>query len=146
MSDPRQNERLNDLVIRLYRSLLQYTNECWPWGGDKEEIEQSTIADLAADQLHHLQPLADLVLARSQNFDYGIYPMEYGELHYVALEYLMHELLRDEAGLIDSLEREHAAATGDAELTAILGNLIEAERHHLTKLKELAAKAPAALS
>lgn len=146
MNDPLQNQRLNDLVIRVYRSLLQYANECWPWGGAQEETEQKTVAELAADQLHHLEPLAELVLARSQTIDYGIYPMDFGELHYVALDYLMHELLQNQSGLIATLEREQAAAVADAELTAILDDMVAAERQHVAKLKELAAKAPAALS
>ena len=114
MNDPLQNQRLNDLVIRVYRSLLQYANECLPWGGAQEETEQKTVAELAADQLHHLEPLAELVLARSQTIDYGIYPMDFGELHYVALDYLMHELLQNQSGLIATLEREQAAAVADA--------------------------------
>lgn len=146
MNDSLQNQRLNDLVIRVYRSLLQYTNECWPWGGAEEEFEQKTVAELAANQLHHLEPLADLVLDRSGTIDYGIYPMDFGELHYVALEYLMHELLQNEAGLIATLEREQIAAAADAELAAILGDLLAAEKQHVAKLKELATKAPAALS
>jgi hypothetical protein len=64
----------------------------------------------------------------------------------VALDYLMHELLQNQSGLIATLEREQAAAVADAELTAILDDMVAAERQHVAKLKELAAKAPAALS
>lgn len=146
MHDPLQNERLNDLVVRMFRSLLQYTNECWPWGGIDEVAEQKIIADLAARQQQEVQRLVELLQDRNERVESGTYPTEFGDLHYVALEYLMHMLLNDENGIIAALEQEAATSAADHEVANLLQELIASERQNLAQLQELGKRAPAALS
>lgn len=146
MHDPLQNDRLCDLVVRMFRSLLQYTNECWPWGGMEEVAEQKLIATLAARQQEEVQRLVDLLQERGESVEAGTYPTSYGELHYVALEYLMHNLLKDETALIAALEQEAAASTTDLSVAALLSDLIASERQTLLELQELAKRTPAALT
>ena len=146
MHDPLQNDRLNDLVVRMYRSLLQYANECWPWGGMEEANEQQVIAELAARQQQEVQRLVELLQDRGDVVDAGTYPTEFGELHYVALEYLMHALLKDEAEVIAALEQEATTSAKDLEVSRLLGEIVATERETVVRLQELAKRAPAALS
>lgn len=144
MIDPQQNARLNALLVRLYRSLLQYVIECWPWAGADESAEQQAVLEMVAEQQAHVGKLAELLAERGWPIDFGNYPTEYTDLHYVALDYLLGELVADETELIADIARTLAESAADRAAVALLTGLLESERRHLVRLRTLAAAHPAA--
>lgn len=144
MPDPSSNSALNDLLILVYRSLLQYTMECWPWSDSGELGEQQAIDSLAAEQQALVARIAELLDQRGVVIDMGTYP-DWSELHYVSLDSLLARLIDDEQAMLAAIERLHPALAGDSEGSALAGEIMAAERRHLSKLRDLAgarAKTP----
>ncbi|MGE5193422.1 MAG: hypothetical protein ACM3U2_13085 [Deltaproteobacteria bacterium] len=149
MTDRTSNEILSRLVPRIYRSLLQYTVECWPWtpsaeSPDGKSPEQKAVEQLAARQQQFVGRLVDLLSRRAEAVDFDNYP-DFSELHYVALDYLLGKLIADEQRLVSEVEAARGAIRNDPEAAGLISELIAAERENLTRLRDLAAKAAAAV-
>lgn len=139
MPDNRQNQRLNLLLIRLLRSLLQYTAECWPWASVDESGEQQAIADMGQSQLVYVHRLVDLLVERGWPIDFGTYPTEFTDLHYVGLDFLLGELIADEDKLIAELQRGQSELAGGHAAESLIAAVLESERGHAARLRELSA-------
>lgn len=144
MPDPSHNARLNAALVRVYRSLLQYVDECWPWAAHDESAEQRAVRDMAHQQRGFVSGLVDLLAERGWAIDFSNFPTEFTDLHYVSLDYLVGKLIADETDLISFLEQSRSAITGDPSAAALLTHLIDAERRHVAKLRDLAAAHPVA--
>ncbi len=147
MPDAQTNAALNDLLILSYRSLLQYTIECWPWTDPDDSAEQQAIAEMAREQQAVVARIADLLDRRQQSIDFGTYP-DWSEMHFVSLDYLLIKLIADEENLIAAIEQAQPTLKADPTASALAFDLVHVERQHLTRLRELAAsrKAPMAVA
>lgn len=146
MSDPhpQSNALLNDLLVQAYRSLLQYTIECWPWTDPDAVGEQETVRQMAEAQQAAVQELASLLDHRHVPIDFGTYP-DWSGLHFVSLDYLLSKLIADETNLIARIEQALAALSTDLEAKAALRGLLQTELSNLGKLRELSAARKAAV-
>ena len=143
MPNPSHNQRLNRILIRVYRSLLQYVAECWPWADAQISSEQRTVEQMMREQQIHVGRLVELLSVRGWPIDFGSYPTEFTDLHYIGLEYLLNEIIADETALVAELDRARSEAADDPAAAALLAELAVSERGRLTKLRELAAALPA---
>lgn len=124
------NDRLNDVLIEAARSLLQYVGESWPWTSDEEADERATVERIVAEQRETVQRLAELLDARGHLINWGSYPSEYTSLHYVALDYLLDQLVAEQQSLEDTFAAAALEAHGDAEAEQFLtGAAAQAARH-----------------
>lgn len=139
MPDPQHNAALNDLLIQVYRSLLQYTVECWPWSDPDAEAEQEVITQMAARQRAVVARIAELLDGRQQTVDFGTYP-DWSELHFVSLDYLLGKLIDDEQQLIAAIERAQPGLKPDPQGSALAFDLLHGEQQNLGRLKELSAQ------
>src|SRR5262245_52956372 len=147
MPDQNNSDVLSPLVARLYRSLLQYTLESWPWTASTETAdgkspEQAAVEQMATRQQEFVGRLVALLQQRGQFVDFGTYPDNSG-LHYVSLDYLLGKLVADEEKLVADLEKARAAIHDDSPAATLLVELLAAEKQNLSRLRELAAKAAA---
>jgi hypothetical protein len=145
MAGQNNTDVLNRLVERMYRCLLQYTVECWPWttsseSPDGKSPEQKAIEQMAARQQEFVGRLVELVSQRGQVADFGNYP-DNSELHYVSLDYLVGKLITDEERLVADLESAREAVRNDPPAATLIVELLAAEKQNLAKLRELATKA-----
>jgi len=140
MADLISNHRLNDLLIDLGRSLLQYVGESWPWTGYDEADEQAAIDTLVAEQKASVQALAELLVAREHFIDPGSYPTEYTSLHYVALDYLLSQLVAEQRELVEECAALSGEAHDDPEAGPLLAQIADQAAAHLTRLEALAAR------
>jgi hypothetical protein len=146
MADQNHNAVLNRLVVSVYRCLLQYAQECWPWTTATETPgveppEQKAVEQMAARQRDFVARLVDVLTERGAVVDLGSFP-DFSEMHYVSLDYLLGKLIADEQRLISELEAAQRALQGDVAL-GLVGELLAAERDHLVRLRDMAAKAGA---
>ncbi|MSR58733.1 MAG: hypothetical protein EXS05_13950 [Planctomycetaceae bacterium] len=139
MPDPHHNAALNDLLIQVYRSLLQYTVECWPWSDPDAEAEQEVISQMAAEQREVVANIAALLDHRQQTVDFGTYP-DWSELHFVSLDYLLGKLIDDEEQLNAAIERAQPGLKPDPQGSALAFDLLYGEQKHLARLRELSTK------
>ncbi len=135
MADSQYNSELNLLLINLGRSLLQYVKECWPWSGD--ETQGNPLDELVIAQKGNIARLTDLLIQRRWNIDFGSYPTEYSDLHFVALDYLLLQLIENQEALLADIEQTQTACAGDAPALELLSQLLSSERDILTKLQGL---------
>jgi len=140
MADFISNHRLNSLLIDMGRSLLQYVGESWPWTGYDEAEEQAAINTLVADQKASVQALAELLADRGHFIDPGSYPTEYTSLHYVALDYLLNQLVAEQRELVDECAGLAGAAHDDPEAGPLLARIADQAAAQLKTLEELDAK------
>jgi hypothetical protein len=133
------SERLNDLLIDVGRSLLQYVGESWPWTSEDEEGERATVERIVAEQRATVLELATLLDERAHRTTYGQYPSEYTSLHYVALDYLLDQLVDQQQSLAAELGAAADEAAGDDAVHAVIAAAAEQARRHAGELAGLAA-------
>ena len=129
---------LNDLLVRLNRSLLQYAGESWPWTDPESAGERAVVDSLVARQQAHVGRLAELLWGRYWNIDFGVYPAEYTDLHYVALDYLLTLLVASERDVLEEIERVLPLCIGDEEATRIVEGARNDQREIVEQLQRLA--------
>lgn len=133
------NAKLNHLLISLSRSLLQYVGEAWPWTSYTESDERRKIDELVARQKVQIARLVDLLASRSWPIDFGSYPTEYTDLHYVALDYLFHELVANQQAIVGEIAQTLLLGDHDNETAQFLNNLRSDQQSALQQLQSLAA-------
>jgi hypothetical protein len=143
MSDSVDNEQLNQILIRLLRNLSQYAVESWVWSSESQAAERSVVGRIVAEQQRSVGRLADLLATRAWNIEFGTYPTEFTDLHYVSLDFLRDQLIADQTGLIGELEQCQQALSGDSTASVLLTEIAAEERHHLQQLRESGVKAAA---
>lgn len=142
--ETRTNELLDYLLGRIYRSLLQYVGESWPWTSAQHgSEEQRTFFALVERQNEGIQLLVDLLLDRHVVLEFPQYPAAFTDLHYLALDFLAREVVKDETELIVDLERALPRFANDPEARTAVTSVLEEERKILTDLRQLSVKQPA---
>ena len=71
MTDLIANYRVNDQLIHLGRSLLQYVGESWPWIGAEESTEKEIVDRLVQEQRQSVGRLVDMLRRRGHIIDFG---------------------------------------------------------------------------
>ena len=134
-----QNELLNQVLIVMGRSLLQYAPQAWPWVGNGSNGVRSAIDGLIADQTSRVQKLADLLDDRRWTIDFGTFP-DYTNLHFLALDYVLPHLVDNEKTVVREIELALPRCIGDAEGAALLTEILNGERATLSKLESISNK------
>lgn len=133
------NHRVNDLLIHMGRSLLQYVGESWPWTGADEADEREVVERLVQEQRQSISRLVDMLSRRGHVVDYGSYPTEYTSLNFVALDYLLDRLYAEQQVLAEETDRmaDMALAQVDPEATKLLAGVRDEAARHLKELEQL---------
>lgn len=117
---------INEALIALARSFLQYVEESWPWVDQGHRGIEQQVRDLAVRQRQDASELVDLLISRDWPIDFGSFPTEYTDLHFISLSALFDWLQNSQSQIIARL----AAATQSfrdasddqaAELTEAIG-------------------------
>jgi hypothetical protein len=137
--------KLNDLLVDLGRSLLQYADESWPWANSGEAAAEQTVRAAAAEQRDHVARLADLLADRAWAIDFGNYPTDYTDLHFLSLDFFLPRLAAAQAALVAELDDAVHGCVDDPEAVALLRDVLTGERDIATRLTALAksVKVPA---
>jgi hypothetical protein len=118
-------QRVNDLLVNIARSLLQYAGEAWPWSSAADGLElRAMVRRLGQVQQQSVRDLANLLDGEGHAVDFGVYPDEYTSLHYVSLRYLIEQLVASERSLVadcQKLARDLEPGSPAAELLAEVG-------------------------
>jgi hypothetical protein len=133
---------LNQLLIDLGRSLLQYVGECWPWTDPETTAEQQKINELVQLQKHQIAQLTRLLTEADWPVHRGAYPTEYTDLHYVALSYLLHQLVINERALMEEAKRTLPLCEGHPEAKKLVGEIQSLQQTIAHELETLAQKTP----
>ena len=134
MATAETSQVLNDLLIEVTRSLLQYAREAWPWTSTLHEDQRLLINRLAEKQAAGAAELVELLMSRGWSIDFGTYPTEYTDLHYVSLEYVLGLLLDNEQSLVTTIMTARDRCRGDQEAEAVLDRVLFEQREIVASL------------
>lgn len=139
MADIQHNARLNGFVISIGRSLLQYADECGPWSGLSDVETQAVFHRLAALQRQEVAAITELLDQREWTVDFGGFPTDYTDLHFMSLEYLLTRIVAGEQAVIADLEEAVHTCVDDPQSAQVLEEVLATQRKILERLKTVAA-------
>lgn len=131
------NRRLNELVIEIGRSFLQYVGESWPWTLTRDADRQAKLRGLVAQQSQNVSRLVVFLDDSGHSVEFGTYPTEYTDKQFLSLEYLQQQLIENEKSIVNDIRTTRDCVSCE-ELTALLDSVLEVESEVLLSLEELA--------
>jgi len=96
-------QTINTALIGLSRSFLQYVAESWPWVDEAERNIEQQLQVLAFRQRQDVADLVGLLTDRDWPIDFGSYPTEYTDLHFISLTALFEWLVIGQAQVSEML-------------------------------------------
>lgn len=138
-----QNEVLNQVLVVMGRSLLQYSADAWPWTGSHSSASRTAVEALMAEQKTRVGQLADLLDNRGWTIDFGVFP-DFTDLHFLSLDFVLPHLVENERRVVNEIEAALPQCSSDPEGAALLSEFLPGERAVLSKLEELCRPKPTA--
>jgi hypothetical protein len=129
---------LNDVLIALHRSLLQYTSEAWPRTTAASAAALEAISVLAAEQAETVDRLTELLRDRGYPVSFSTYP-DFSRFNYVSLDYLLKQLIKDQQQVVAACEVAARELADEPEEGGLVHTIAVAEQERLQRLRELAS-------
>jgi hypothetical protein len=129
---------LSHVLATLYRSLPMYLTQVDPWARHGDVRPREVLATIVADQRRDCHRIAELILDRYSRVELGEFPMEFTDLHFLSLDYLVGELVRHQKQDIATLEQCIVRLEHDPAGRSLTQEVLGSERAHLEMLEELA--------
>lgn len=127
--------KLNEILVDLGRSLLQYVSESSPWAADAARAD--SVQELAALQRSHVARIVELLNERRWPVDSGTYPTEYTDYHFLSLEYFLPRLEVSQAALVAELDEAVHTCVDDTVAVQLLTEILRGEQQILQSLQAL---------
>jgi hypothetical protein len=144
MAHVQHNGKLNQLLIDLGRSLLQYVGQCSSWAGQNPASIEQEFNGVVAQQQHEVAQLVDLLMQRHWTIDFGVFPPTYTDLHFLALKYLLKQILENQQLILAELDESVHTCVDDPEAVSLINEILASERKITEQLQSLVAPAPQA--
>ena len=139
MARIQHNAKLNQLVVDLGRSLLQFVGEVSPWAPASATATRDAVARLVGNQQRDVNRLTELLVQRGCPVDFGMYPADYTDLHFLSLKSLLPRVIASQEALVAELDEAAHICIDDPEAVTLLGEVLSAERAGTEELKTLKA-------
>lgn len=132
---------LQDLFARQWRSLPQYLQQSGAWAGPGDDDARAALERMATHHTEHARRLAELIQDRGGAVPHVAFPDRFTEAnyHFVAIDYLLGELVRYQRGAIAAMEVE-CNGVADSEIRNTIDTVLADERQDLQLLEQLAEK------
>lgn len=130
---------LNNILIQMARSFLQYASESSPWVSVDSASVGSEVEVLAARQRQDVGEIVSLLTAREHFIDFGSFPTEYTDLQFLSLQALMGRLKVSQQLICNRMTAGIVSlrAAGDSDGAELLTALESHERDILRALNEI---------
>jgi hypothetical protein len=140
--DAQAEALLRDIVSRESRSLLLYMGDAFPWTASCDEPTLTALRALVKTESAAIIALGRyLVRRRVPPAPLSSYPSHFTSYNFIALDYLLRQLVETQRSSITALERDLPKIT-DADAKEQVAKLLDIKRRHLTQLEALAAPHP----
>ena len=139
MPNSSANPILNHVLITLNRGLLQYLGECSPWTAANEKSRQEKVTELIAVQKAEIERLVTLLTARRAYIDFGLYPTEYTDLQFLALDFLLDETLENSQAGLSIITEAITATADDTAAQETLKHIQTSQQQIVSELEKLLA-------
>jgi hypothetical protein len=131
------NTQLNQLVVDLSCSLLQFVGEVSPWSPANAGAARDAVARLITQQKHHTEQLIDLLTERRWPIEFGLYPAEFTDLHFMSLKAMLPRIIVNQNAIIAELDEAAHTCIDDVDAIGILMTVLAGERQIIAELKTL---------
>ncbi len=131
---------LNRLLTVELRSLPQYLVSTAFWADHDDEKAVQTVVRIAEDQRTMANRISQLIEKREGAVVVGEFPMEYTDLHFLALDYLIKRLIAAQRRDIGVIRRSIEQLEDDEEARELAEEILGCEQAHLEALEELVAQ------
>lgn len=131
---------LNAVLVPVGRSLLQYTAEAFPWTSAGSEHIRRDVVRLAQRQQQTVQRLTDEIIALGGTPEFGTFPTDYTSLHFVAVSFLMAQIVANQEAVLKTICALGDATRDDRELNQMLWEAAAVEGGILEELKRIKGK------
>ncbi|MFW6125128.1 MAG: ferritin-like domain-containing protein [Pirellulales bacterium] len=139
MNDRAQPALLNELLNRQYRSLPHYVAECWPWTHRGNAEARAALERIIQKQDEHCAAIADLITRRGGLPMVEGYPSQFVDRNFLALDYVLEELVAYQNEAVQRLEQMRQQCAGDAEAADLVQRILSDEREHSAALQRVAS-------
>ena len=129
---------LNDVLIALHRSLLQYIRDAWPWTDAASEPLKDPLEKEAASQAETVEGLTDLLRERGYSVAFGTYP-DFSNLNYVSIDFLLKRVVKNQERVVAACETAANLLGDQPEDADLVREIGAAESERLQHLKSLVA-------
>jgi hypothetical protein len=144
MAHVQHNAKLNQLLIDIGRSLLQYVGHCSSWSSRSQGAIEEEFPKLVAIQQQHVAQLSELLMERRWTIDFGGFPLTYTDLHFLSLKYLLKIILVNQKAVLAELDEASHCCVDDPEAAALIHEIMASERQITEQLHSLSISAAGA--
>ncbi len=128
--------QVNELLIAIGRSLLQYTADAYPWSPANKDLRE-TILNLAHQQQNSVRKIVHWLDDEGETIDYGTYPVDYTSLHYVSAAFLLKYMVSNQTSIVDLATVECSEEDAETAHHLFLAEILANEQSILDALKKL---------
>jgi hypothetical protein len=137
MANVQHNAKLNQLLISIGRSLLQYIGHSSTWTSRADAAMANEFPSLVATQREHIAELSDMLSHRKWTIDFGGYPSIYTDLHFLSLKFLLKRIIINQKAIIAELEEASYSLVDDPEAASLVEEILGSERRLTEELESL---------
>lgn len=131
------NTQLNQLVVDLGCSLLQFVGEVSPWSPANAGAARDAVAQAQQQQRRHVDQLVDLLTERRWPVEFGLYPAEFTDLHFMSLKAMLPRIIENQNRIIAELDEAAHTCIDDVDAIGILMTVLAGERALTEQIKSL---------
>lgn len=130
---------LNNTLIQMSCSFLQYVSESWPWVRLEATSIEEQVRVLAARQRQDVGEIVSLLTAREYHIDFGSFPTEYTDQQFLGLNMLIGRLKHSQKLICDRISAAVISleTAGDSEASDVLRAVGQHEADILKALSEI---------
>ena len=131
------SQRLMQLLLHHYRSLPIFLTEAVPWTHRGDEQATNVLLDIVAGQRDLSNRIAAELEQRGWPLDMGEYPMDFLDLHFLSLDFLLQRLVENQQREVDAIARLSAEVDEDPVAHDLAQEALGAAKGYLESLTEL---------
>jgi len=131
------SQRLMQLLLHHYRSLPIFLTEAVPWTHRGDEQATNVLLDIVAGQRDLSNRIAAELEQRGWPLDMGEYPMDFLDLHFLSLDFLLQRLVDNQQREVDAIARLSAEVNEDPVAHDLAQEALGAAKGYLESLTEL---------
>lgn len=131
------SQLLSQLLVHQYRSLPMFLTEAVPWTHRGDEDATRVLLDIVQGQRDLSNRVATELQQRGCPIDTGEYPMEFLDLHFLSLDFLLQRLIENQQNEVESIGRISAELDGDPTAYHLAKEALGAAKGYLESLTEL---------
>ncbi|MEX0728282.1 MAG: hypothetical protein WEB58_21000 [Planctomycetaceae bacterium] len=137
MTSSECHAKLNELLIRLNRSLLQYVGESWPWTDAESQATLSELDGLVKRQQNDVARLVQVLLSHRWAIDFSNYPTEFTDKQFLSLNFLLPQIVAAEKVNTSICDETRACCGGDEQIAELLKQITANEADGVERLEKL---------